>query len=226
MHKMRNEPRIENAPETTGTTLHWAGQYDFFTSLLGMGVNARASRMVVELAGVKPGDQVLDVACGSGNLTLTAQHRAGPNGKAYGIDASPEMIEVAKRKASRAGSGVVFQVGLAEKLDFPDAAFDVVISRLAIHHLPDDLKRRAFAEMLRVLKTGGRVLIADFVQPENHVLNHITSALVGPRMMETNTWKLPPMLQEAGFADVTSGPTRSSFLGFVRGSRPPLGGGS
>ena len=95
MHRMRNEPRTKNGPETAGATLHWAGEYDLFTSLLGMGVNARNSKMVVELAGIKPGESVLDVACGSGNLTLTAQSYAGPNGKVHGIDASPEMIEVA-----------------------------------------------------------------------------------------------------------------------------------
>ena len=219
MHKMRNEPRMKNGPETAGTTLHWAGQYDFWTSLLGMGVNARSSRMVVELAGIKPGDSVLDVACGSGNLTLTAQSYAGPNGKVYGVDASPEMIEVAKKKATKAGSGVVFQMGLAEKLDFPDATFDAVISRLAIHHLPDDLKRQAFAEILRVLKPGGRVLIADFVQPSNHVLNHLTSVVVGPRMMQVDTWSLPPMLEQAGFVEVKAGLTKSSFLAYVSGRK-------
>ncbi len=210
---------MKHGPETAGSTIHWAGRYDLFTSLLGMGVNARNSRMVVELAGIKPGDKVLDVACGSGNLTQTAQKYAGPGGKATGIDASPEMIEVAKKKAERLGSGASFQLGLAEKLDFPDGTFDVVISRLAIHHLPDDLKQRAFAEILRVLKPGGRVLIADFVQPSNHMLSHITSVITGPRMMGTKTWSLPPMLEQAGFVDVKSGPTRSSFLAFISGRK-------
>ncbi len=210
---------MKHGPETAGSTIHWAGRYDLFTSLLGMGVNARNSRMVVELAGIKPGDKVLDVACGSGNLTQTAQKYTGPDGKATGIDASPEMIEVAKKKAERLGSGASFQLGLAEKLDFPDGTFDVVISRLAIHHLPDDLKQRAFAEILRVLKPGGRVLIADFVQPSNHMLSHITSVITGPRMMGTKTWSLPPMLEQAGFVDVKSGPTRSSFLAFISGRK-------
>lgn len=210
---------MQGGPVTAGRTLHWAGQYDLFSRLMGMGANARNSRMVIELATVKSGDRVLDVACGTGNLTLTAQTYAGPTGKVYGIDASPEMIEVAKKKAARLGTGVIFQVGLAEKLDFPDATFDVVISRLAIHHLPDDLKRLAFAEILRVLKPGGRVLIADFVQPTNHIMGHFTSMLVGSHMMQTSAWSLPPMLKDAGFAEVTSGPTRSGFLAFVSGKK-------
>lgn len=220
MHRMRNEPRIKNGPETAGTTLHWAGEYDIFSRLMGMGVNARNSRMVIELAKVKAGEAVLDVACGTGSLTLTAASYASPTGKAVGIDASPEMIEAAKKKAARAASAAVFQLGVAEQLDFPDSSFDVVISRLAIHHLPDDLKRRAFAEMRRVLKPGGRVLIADFVQPENHIMNHLTSLLVGPHLMQTSAWNLPPMLESAGFVEVASGPTRSGFLAFVSGRKP------
>ncbi len=220
MHKIRNEPRIQGAPETAGKTLHWAGQYDLMSTLFGMGVDARNSRMIIELAKIKPGDSVLDVACGSGNLTLTARTYAGPTGKVHGIDASPEMIDVARKKAARRGTGVVFDVGLAEKLAFPDATFDVVISRLAIHHLPDDLKRAAFAEILRVLKPGGRVLIADFVEPRNHILSHITSALVGPHMMQTSAWNLPPMLKEAGFAEVSAGPVSGTFLASISGVKP------
>src|SRR5512143_3474189 len=104
MHRMRNEPRIKNGPETAGKTLHWAGEYDIFSRLMGFGINARNSRTVIELAGVKPGESVLDVACGTGNLTLTAKTYAGASSKVHGIDASPEMIEVAKKKATRAGT--------------------------------------------------------------------------------------------------------------------------
>ena len=220
MHRMHNKPRIENGPQTTGSTIHWASEYDLFTSMAGMGVNRRNSRMVIELANIKPGDKVLDVACGTGNLTLTAQSQAGPSGKVYGIDAAPEMIEVAKKKASRAGLDVVFEVGLIERLAFQDATFDVVISRLAIHHLPDDLKRTGFAEILRVLKPGGHVLLADFTPPSNPVLNHLASALVGSHMMQTDISKIPPMMESAGFVEVASGPTRSAFLAYVSGKKP------
>lgn len=220
MHRMKNEPRMKNGPETAGTTIHWASQYDLFTSMLGLGANGGNSRMVIELANVKPGDSVLDVGCGTGSLTLTAKSYAGANGKVHGIDAAPEMIDLARTKASRSGLEVVFDVGLIEQLAFTDATFDVVISRLAIHHLPDDLKRRGFAEILRVLKPGGNLLIADFKPPSNPVLNHITSALVGGHMLQTDVWSLPPMLARAGFVEITSGPTRSAFLAFVSGKKP------
>lgn len=220
MHRIHNQPRAHAGPETSGSTIHWASQYDFMTTLLGFGANHRNSRMVIELAKIMPGDAVLDVACGTGNLTLTAQSYAGPGGKVYGIDAAPEMIEVAQKKAARTGSPVVFKVGLAEELEFPEATFDVIISRLAIHHLPDEIKPRAFSEFVRVLKPGGRLLIADFNPPSNPVLNHITTALVGSHMMKTDVWGLPRLLENAGFIEIKSGLTRSAILAFVSGEKP------
>jgi demethylmenaquinone methyltransferase/2-methoxy-6-polyprenyl-1,4-benzoquinol methylase/phosphoethanolamine N-methyltransferase len=220
MHRIRNEPSIEHGPQTAGKTLHWAASYDLMSNLFGLGVNRPNSRMVIELANVKPGDAVLDVGCGTGNLTLTAQTYAGPNGKVHGIDASAEMIELARKKASRLGSPVVFEIGLIEKLASPDASFDVVINRLVIHHLPNDLKRAGFTELLRVLKPGGRLLIVDFQPPANPILNHIATALVGPHMMQTSIHHLPAMLADAGFVEISSGPTRSTFLAFVSGNKP------
>ena len=220
MHRMHNEPKTTAKPETTGITIHWAAQYDILTSLMGLGVNRPNSRMVIELAKIKAGDKVLDVGCGTGNLTLTAKQSSGASGSVYGIDAAPEMIEVAQKKAKRMGSEVVFEVGLVEKLPYPDMTFDIVISRLVIHHLPDDLKRVAFTEILRVLKAGGHLLIADFNPPKNPILRHITSALVGVHMMETNVWSIPKMLTDAGFEEVASGLTRSAYLAYVSGKKP------
>jgi demethylmenaquinone methyltransferase/2-methoxy-6-polyprenyl-1,4-benzoquinol methylase/phosphoethanolamine N-methyltransferase len=187
---------------------------------MAMGVNRPNSRMVIELAKVRPGDKVLDVGCGTGSLTLTAKTYAGASGAVHGIDAGPGMIDIARKKAKQSGLDVVFDVGLIEKIPFPDAAFDVVISRLAIHHLPDDLKGRGFFEILRVLKPGGHLLVADFNPPTNPLLSHLTSAILGHQMMQTDVWSISPMLSQAGFVEVCSGPTRSPFLAFVSGKKP------
>ncbi len=220
MHKMRDKQETSDGPETRGATLHNASGYDLHSRLMGMGVNGANSRMIIEMAKVKPGDKILDVGCGSGNLTLTAKRYTGASGSVYGIDASPEMIEVARRKAQKSGIGAVFEVGLIEKLNFPEAAFDVVISRLVIHHLPDDLKRQGFAEIRRVLKPGGLVFIADFKPPTNPILAYIASILVGHRMMRTNVRDIPPMLMETDFVEVVMGPTRFASMAFVSGRKP------
>lgn len=220
MYRMHNKPKNSNGPHTAGATIHWAPQYDLFTRLAGLGVNRPNSTMVVELAKIKAGDTVLDVGCGTGNLTMTAKSAVGKSGKVYGIDAAPEMIELAQKKARQEGIEVTFEIGLVEKIPFPNASFDVVINRLMIHHLPDDLKHQAFAEILRVLKPGGSLLVADFRPPTNPLVNHIASALVGPEMMRINIASILPMLKTAGFQNITSGPTRSAFLAFVSAEKP------
>jgi len=223
MHRMHKHAKTGSGPETTGVTIHWTSQHDIFARLMGLGVNGPNSRMIIEMAKIKPGDKVLDVGCGTGDLTLTAKKYAGASGSAYGIDASPEGIDIAGKKAKRSGSETVFEVGLIEKIAYLDATFDVVISRLVIHHLPDDLKRQGFNEIYRVLKPGGLFFLADFKPPTNPILAHVASALVGHRMMmQSNVWGLPPMLMETGFIDVASGPTRSAFLAFVSGKKPTL----
>ncbi len=220
MNTTHSDSGASAGPETTGLTLHHPGHYDLFSRLIGLGVNQSNSKMVVELAGVQPGDRVLDGACGTGNLTLTAKTYAGSAGSVTGIDASPEMIEGARRNAVRTGIQADFEIAIVEKMDFPAASFDVVISRLAIHHLPDDVKRRAFAEFFRVLKPGGRLFIVDFKRPSSSLLSHLALIFVGHRMLQTEMTVLPAMVKEAGFVDVASGPTPSAFLGFVRGRKP------
>jgi len=221
MHKMHNNSQSNNGPQTKGATIHSASRYDLHTGLIGLGVNRFNSRMIIEMAKIKPGDEVLDVGCGSGNLTLTAQKYVGPSGSAYGIDAALEMIEVARQKARRSRSPAVFEVGLIEKIPYSDANFDVVISRLVIHHLPEELRRRGFAEIFRVLKPGGNLFLVDFKPPTNPILARLASALVGHQMMmQSHVPGLPPLLTDSGFVDVVSGPTGSAFLAFVSGMKP------
>src|SRR4029077_20078796 len=174
--------RRHDGEATRGEVIHWAPVYQaLFGRLL-----RRTHGAVVELAALRAGEQVLDVGCGTGSLAIALKASVGPTGPVHGIDASPEMIEVARRAASKAGVDVNFQVGLAEAIPFPNGTFDLVVSQLAIHHLPDDLKPSAFAEMRRVLKPDGRCLIVDFEPPKSIPGRFVARMVLGPMMLGTN----------------------------------------
>ncbi len=132
-------------------------------------------------------------------------------------NASPEMIEVARRNALKTGVHVDFQVGLAEAMPFLNGMFDMVVSQLAIHHLPGDLKQRAFMEMSRVLKPNGRCLIVDFEPPKTVLGRFLARAVLGPVMMQTDVRDYRALLEEASFKNLETGPTRHRMLSFVRG---------
>src|SRR3954467_11420718 len=110
-------------PETQGLVINHARLYNkVFGFLLGS-----SEGPVVELAHVKAGDKVLDAGCGPGGLSIRAKAQVGQAGKVYGMDAAPEMIEMARQNAAKAGQQVDFQVGVIEAFPFPDNTFDVVL---------------------------------------------------------------------------------------------------
>ncbi len=112
-------------------------------------------------AGVQEGDRVLDVACGTGALTLAAADIAGPSGSVVGLDANPEMLTVARRKPV----DIEWLEGTAEALPLPDNSFDAVVSQFGFMFFND--KPKALAEMMRVLKPKGRLAVAVCDAVEN-----------------------------------------------------------
>jgi len=206
---------IEQTPETKGNVLHWAGPYDVLTNQ----ILKPSLKSIGLLAQIKAGDQVLDVGCGSGRLTLAAQGWAGEDGQAVGLDPSPEMIQVARKNAERTGLKARFELGVVENLPFPDASFDVVLNRLMLHHLPGDLKQRGLAEMRRVLKPGGVCLVVDFEPPKSGLLRMIVENHMTP-MAHVDVREYVPLLEQAGFTGIETGPTSSKLLSYVRGRVP------
>jgi demethylmenaquinone methyltransferase/2-methoxy-6-polyprenyl-1,4-benzoquinol methylase/phosphoethanolamine N-methyltransferase len=216
--------------QTEGRILRQAWFYDFFAKVMSLGQDGTLRQETVERAGVQPGHQVLDVGCGTGALTLVAARQAGATGQVYGVDASPEMIQVATSHtqrnsrgagAAQAWAAVTFRTGLIERLAFPDQSFDVVLSSLMMHHLPGDLRRRGLLEVRRVLKPGGRVFIVDFNGGSGAGLHRI----VGWRghgaqpadAQEAAAPDLTGLLTECGFVDVTHGPMRMRGVDFTTG---------
>lgn len=145
-----------------GLVIHWAGRYDLLVWLVTLGRERRFRERLLAPARLQPGESVLDVACGTGSLALAAKRRVGPSGSVTGVDASPAMIARARWKATRAGLDAQFGEAFAQALPFGPARFDVVLGTLMLHHLPRAERPVAVAEMRRVLRPGGRLLIVDF----------------------------------------------------------------
>lgn len=112
--------------------------------------------VVAAAAGIRPGERVLDVACGTGALTLAAAERAGPKGSVVGLDVNPAMLAVARRKLA----SIEWCEGPAEALPFADASFDAVVSQFGMMFFTDRVA--ALGEMWRVLCPGGRLAVAVF----------------------------------------------------------------
>lgn len=211
MHHQTADP-----PKTAGRVLHSARWYDLFGSLVSFGRDKAIREQLIELAAPAPGEHVLDVGCGTGTLAIMLNSGVG-TGAVHGIDASPEMVEVAKGKAAKDASDIDFQLALIEAIPFPDDSFDLVTSSLMLHHLPDDLKRTGFAEIRRVLKPGGRFVAMDFAGHGHSPLGHLLAVFgFGYARGESMVNALAPMLQDAGFSDVEAIPTRHKNFAFIR----------
>jgi len=124
------------------------------------------ARPLLDRAGLKPGQHILDVACGPGIPSLMAAHLVAPGGTVKGVDLAPGMVELARRKAAEQGlANAAFQEGDAEALPFPDDAFDVVLCNHGLVHTTDRMK--ALYEMRRVLrKTGGILALSVWSSPD------------------------------------------------------------
>ena len=150
------------APRTTGIVLHSPIFYDLTVWLAFLGKENAFRNKILDLAHLANGQSVLDVGCGTGTLAIAAKRRVGPNGTVHGVDASPEMLTRAQRKAKKAGVEVFLNNSPAEALPFPEGQFDIALNTVMLHHLPQKPRRQCVTEIRRVLKPGGRVLVVDF----------------------------------------------------------------
>ena len=170
------------------------------------------------VAGLAPrdGERILDLGCGTGTLAI-AISRAAPGAAVSGFDADDAALDQARAKQARSGTSVQWQRGLAQNLPFQDGAFDAVVSSLFFHHLLRPDKRAAFAEIARVIRPGGRLLIADWGQPANAAcrLLFLTVQLLDGFATTRDSVEgvLPSLAAEAGFESVKIEREFSTALG-------------
>jgi demethylmenaquinone methyltransferase/2-methoxy-6-polyprenyl-1,4-benzoquinol methylase len=151
-----------------------APRYDLLNHLLSLGIDRGWRRRLVEYAEVKPGEKILDVCVGTGDLAIRFAH-ADSVGYIAGIDLSEEMLRIAKRKIK--GNNIGRKVGLLKgdglSLPFPNNSFDIVSIGFGLRNL--DSRQRGISEMVRVLKEGGRLLILEFSPPARSLFGKVYS---------------------------------------------------
>ena len=141
---------------------------------------SRFKSHLVRQACIQAGQRVLDVGCGTATLTVLIK-QTHPDADVFGLDGDAKILEIARRKAARAGVEITLREGLAFQLPYGDMSFDRVLSSLMFHHLTAENKRLALAEVFRVLQPDGELHIADFRKPNK---------------------SLPTMFSEVGFEEV------------------------
>jgi SAM-dependent methyltransferase len=205
---------------TSGIVLHSPILYDLTVRVALLGRERAFRDKLVQLARISHGESVLDVGCGTGTLAIAAKRRVGTSGSVYGVDASPEMLWRAEKKARKAGAEVVFRTGLAESLPFPDAQFDVVLSTVMLHHLPLKARQQCAKEIRRVLKPSGRVLAVDFEgfsDQKRSLLSHFRRP-----HGHVSARDLIALLSEAGLTVIESGAVGIRDLQFILATWLPL----
>jgi arsenite methyltransferase len=179
----------------------------------------------VALACLEPGEDVLDLGSGGGIDVLLSARRLGPDGRAYGVDMTAEMLELARANQRRAGvTNAEFLEGRIEDVPLPDRSVDVVVSNCVINLSAD--KPAVFAEALRVLRPGGRMAVADVIadrDPDPELLAE-DAAWAGCIAGAVTRDRYRAQLQAVGFIDVKIVDSHTVADGFwsvfVRASKP------
>lgn len=205
--------RLHGGRRASGTTLDHFRLNEAVSQIAFGGRRGRVYRRIVALTGARPGDCVLDVGCSGGYLARKLADAVGPAGRVVGVDPSKTAIAYAQRHA---GPGMSFTTGAAQDLPLLDSSFDAVTCTLAMHHVPARKRAAAFAEMYRVTRPGGRLLVADFDPSRRPLPLHPGGQRM--RRAAVTVGPLEELAAAAGYRVESSG--RLPLLRYVVATRP------
>ena len=186
--------------------------YDLYMKRITLGREDALRKMTVNLAQIKQGDSVLEIGCATGSLSLAAKRQVGQEGRVFGIDIIPGMIEVSKEKAAQAKMDVSFQVGNIQDIPFPNEYFDEVMCSFMIFHMSEKVRNNGIKEIFRVLKPNGKLLVLDLALPPNKVSRSILKLFLG-FMLKHNLEELKPIMESSGFSQTEISQAKYRVMG-------------
>jgi len=174
--------------------------YDPLTKLFGID---SAHKQLLDQADIRPGQRILEIGCGTGNLTMLVK-RLYPTTEVIGLDPDPKALARAQRKAERERLSIKFDRGFSEALPYTDGSFDHVLSAFMFHHLANlDTKTKTLLDARRVLKSGGSVHLLDFgggtTGRTEGFLEHILHRT--ERLQDNTAERVFALMSEVGFTD-------------------------
>ncbi len=163
----------EKAGKVAGVFHSVAAKYDLMNDLMSGGVHRLWKRFTIEVSGVRPGNRVLDIAGGTGDLSYKFARLVGPEGQVVLADINDSMLKVGRDKLTDRGvaGNIYYAQADAQYLPFPDNYFDCITIAFGLRNVTD--KDLALRSMLRVLKPGGRLLVLEFSKPSSELLGKV-----------------------------------------------------